>query len=46
MGTPGKVVRTLTDAEVAGIRVISAGYVANARRYLERFAPATAVPPR
>jgi carbonic anhydrase/acetyltransferase-like protein (isoleucine patch superfamily) len=42
MGTPGKVVRTLTDAEVAGIRAISAGYVANARRYLERFASGTA----
>ena len=33
MGTPGKVVRTLTDADVAGIRAISAGYVANARRF-------------
>jgi carbonic anhydrase/acetyltransferase-like protein (isoleucine patch superfamily) len=38
MGTPGKVVRQLTDAEVAGIRAISAGYVANARRYLAHFA--------
>jgi len=35
MGMPGKVIRTLTDAEVAGIRAISEGYVANARRYLE-----------
>ncbi len=34
MGTPGKVVRTLTEAEIAGIRAISDGYVANARRYL------------
>jgi carbonic anhydrase/acetyltransferase-like protein (isoleucine patch superfamily) len=33
LGTPGKVIRTLTDQEVAGIRAISAGYVANARRY-------------
>ena len=46
MGTPGKVVRLLTDAEVAGIRAISAGYVANARRYRERFAPAAAFAPR
>ena len=46
MGTPGKVVRLLTDAEVAGIRAISAGYVANARRYRERFAPAAAFTPR
>jgi hypothetical protein len=33
------VVRTLTDEEVAGIRAISDGYVANARRYLQRLAP-------
>jgi len=46
MGTPGKVVRLLTDAEVAGIRAISAGYVANARRYRERFVPAAAFTPR
>jgi len=46
MGTPGKVVRVLTDAEVAGIRAISAGYVANARRYLERFAPGPSFPSR
>jgi carbonic anhydrase/acetyltransferase-like protein (isoleucine patch superfamily) len=38
MGTPGKVVRTLTDAEIAGIRAISDGYIANARRYLAHFA--------
>ena len=46
MGMPGKVVRTLTDAEVIGMRAISAGYVANARRYLERFAPRSAVSSR
>jgi len=39
MGTPGKVVRTLTDEEVAGLRAIAAGYVANARRYLAQLAP-------
>ena len=46
MGTPGKVIRTLTDAEVAGIRAIADGYVANARRYLARLATATHAPPR
>jgi carbonic anhydrase/acetyltransferase-like protein (isoleucine patch superfamily) len=39
MGTPGRVIRTLTDAEIAGIRAISEGYVANARRYLAQLAP-------
>jgi carbonic anhydrase/acetyltransferase-like protein (isoleucine patch superfamily) len=38
MGTPGKVVRTLTDEEVAGLRRTAAHYVANARRYLEQLA--------
>jgi carbonic anhydrase/acetyltransferase-like protein (isoleucine patch superfamily) len=33
MGTPGKVIRTLTDAEVAGLRVMAEGYVAKAKRY-------------
>jgi len=46
MGTPGKVIRTLTDAEVAGICVISAGYVANGRRYRALLAPGPAGPPR
>ena len=46
MGTPGKVIRTLTDEEIAGIRTISDGYVANARRYLARFAPIAPAPPR
>ena len=34
MGTPGKVVRSLTDEEVARSRWIAAHYVENARRYL------------
>jgi carbonic anhydrase/acetyltransferase-like protein (isoleucine patch superfamily) len=34
MGIPGKVVRTLTDEEAANLRLIAAGYVRNARRYL------------
>jgi carbonic anhydrase/acetyltransferase-like protein (isoleucine patch superfamily) len=46
MGTPGKVVRTLTDQEVADIRAIAAGYVANGRRYRALLAPGPAGPPR
>jgi len=34
IGTPGKVVRTLTDAEVASLRTSAAHYVENARRYI------------
>jgi carbonic anhydrase/acetyltransferase-like protein (isoleucine patch superfamily) len=34
LGSPGKVVRTLSAEEVAGMRAIAAHYVANARRYL------------
>lgn len=34
LGSPGKVVRTLSDEEVAGLRAIAAHYVDNARRYL------------
>ena len=34
MGTPGKVVRTLTDEEVGRLRWTAAHYVENARRYL------------
>lgn len=34
MGTPGKVVRMLTDAEAANLRASAAHYVENARRYL------------
>ena len=33
MGTPGKVIRTLTDEEVKGIREMAVGYVAKAKRY-------------
>jgi carbonic anhydrase/acetyltransferase-like protein (isoleucine patch superfamily) len=33
MGSPGKVVRQLTDEEVAGLRRVAQGYVENARRY-------------
>jgi len=40
MGIPGKVVRTLTDEEVAGNRAAAAHYVANARRYRESMQPA------
>ena len=38
MGTPGKVVRSLTDEEVARSRWIAAHYVENARRYLAHLA--------
>ena len=34
MGSPGRVVRELSDAEMAGIAAISDHYVDNARRYL------------
>ncbi|MFH1870612.1 MAG: gamma carbonic anhydrase family protein [Pseudomonadota bacterium] len=33
MGSPGKVVRELTDEEVARLRLAAQGYVENARRY-------------
>ena len=33
MGSPGKVVRELTDEEVARLELAAAGYVANSRRY-------------
>ena len=33
LGSPGKVVRTLTDEEVAGLYRIGSHYVANAQRY-------------
>jgi carbonic anhydrase/acetyltransferase-like protein (isoleucine patch superfamily) len=33
LGAPGKVVRSLTDAEVAGLTAAAAHYVANWRRY-------------
>ncbi|HTS22583.1 MAG TPA: gamma carbonic anhydrase family protein [Casimicrobiaceae bacterium] len=38
LGSPGKVVRTLSDDEAAGLRAIAAHYVANARRYLSQLA--------
>ena len=37
MGTPGKVVRSLTDEEVARLRWTAAHYVDNARRYRAEF---------
>ena len=40
MGIPGKVVRTLTDAEVANLRAAAAHYVENGRRYREGLKPA------
>jgi len=40
MGIPGKVVRTLTDAEVAKLRAAAAQYVKNGRRYRAGLTPA------
>lgn len=40
MGSPGKVVRELTDEEVARLRLAAQGYVENARRYRALLAPA------
>ncbi|MBI3095922.1 MAG: gamma carbonic anhydrase family protein [Rhodocyclales bacterium] len=40
MGSPGKVVRQLTDEEVARLRLAAQGYVENARRYRALLAPA------
>ena len=39
LGSPGKVVRTLSGDEVAQLRGIAAHYVENARRYLRDLAP-------
>jgi len=39
LGSPGRVVRTLSDDEVAKLRDIAAHYVERARRYLEDLAP-------
>lgn len=39
VGSPGRVVRELSDEEVAGIAQISDHYVANAQRYLRDFSP-------
>ncbi len=40
MGAPGKVVRTLTDAEIASLKSSAAHYVANWRRYVSDMKPA------
>ena len=40
MGSPGKVVRELSDEEVARLLLAAQGYVANARRYRELLQPA------
>jgi carbonic anhydrase/acetyltransferase-like protein (isoleucine patch superfamily) len=45
LGSPGKVVRTLSDEEVAGLRAIAAHYVENARRYREALASDPRVAP-
>lgn len=34
VGSPARLVRALTDAEIAGLRLSAAAYVANARRYV------------
>jgi carbonic anhydrase/acetyltransferase-like protein (isoleucine patch superfamily) len=39
LGSPGRVMRTLGDDEVAGIRAIADHYVDNARRYRTDFKP-------
>jgi carbonic anhydrase/acetyltransferase-like protein (isoleucine patch superfamily) len=39
LGSPGKVVRSLSADEVARLRAIAAHYVENARRYLRDLAP-------
>jgi carbonic anhydrase/acetyltransferase-like protein (isoleucine patch superfamily) len=40
MGSPGKVVRQLTDEEVARLQLAAQGYVDNARRYRAELKPA------
>jgi carbonic anhydrase/acetyltransferase-like protein (isoleucine patch superfamily) len=40
MGSPGKVVRQLTDEEVAKLKIAAQGYVDNARRYRAELRPA------
>jgi carbonic anhydrase/acetyltransferase-like protein (isoleucine patch superfamily) len=39
VGTPARVVRALTEAEVAGLRTSADHYVAHARRYLRELVP-------
>ena len=40
VGAPARVVRPLTDTEIAGLRLSAATYVANARRYTAGLTPA------
>lgn len=44
MGSPGKVIRELSDEEVARLQLSAAGYVNNWRRYARDFAAADAPP--
>lgn len=39
VGAPAKLVRPLTEAEIAGLRLSAATYVANARRYATELTP-------
>lgn len=39
VGAPARVVRTLSDEEIAGLKRSASHYVANARRYAETLAP-------
>jgi len=39
LGSPGRVLRTLGDEEIAGLRAIADHYVDNARRYRADFRP-------
>ncbi len=41
LGSPGKVVRTLSDEQARGLRVGAAHYVENARRFREQMQPQT-----
>lgn len=45
MGSPGKVVRQLSEAEIAGLRRSAAGYVANARRFGDQLVVQSAADP-
>lgn len=44
VGAPARLVRPLTDAEIAGLRLSAATYVANARRYAAGLTPLPHVP--
>ncbi|MCU6455263.1 gamma carbonic anhydrase family protein, partial [Sphingomonas sp. A2-49] len=39
VGAPARVLRALTEAEIAGLRLSAATYVANARRYADSLMP-------